>query len=250
MKAVIAACSLALAPMAVQAGDPCPIPVNIVDLGTPDWLNRDDLLGALRSQQPSIGIQYRDTPQGIVLTQVDGQGPAEAAGLQVGDLVTEINGIPAHDTADRQALLDGIDVGDVLTVGRFAKPEVIMTVGQADPVAFGFAKALEQQECRSSSIRVMDPQDRATVLPLMFNPNRSFRCDDAHRALEFLGDREAITDVYFVRGSRRLLISMPYWGSACLIADDLDGNDLTDDSLLAAIDKVAADYVQDRIDNP
>lgn len=250
MKAIVAACVFAFGPVAVWAGDPCPIRVNIVDIGAPEWLDRDELLSQLDARQPWIGIDYRDTPQGIVLSRVDSQSPAATAGLAENDLVTAINGVATIDIAARETLLDTIVVGDTLTFARLGKTPVTFTIGRTDPVALGLSHALSEQECRVSNFRVAEPQERVILLPLMFNPNRSFRCDDAHLALRALGERSEIDEVYVVRGSRRLLLSMPYWGSTCVIGARLDGDGLTDEALIDAVRPVIDGFVQDRHNNP
>ncbi len=250
MKAIIAAIAIIIAPTISKAGDPCPIPVNIVDLGVPSWLDRNALLEQISSQQSWIGIQHRDTPQGIVLSQIYDQSPAAAAGLQEGDLVTAINDVSTVDVAAREALFDAASIGDTLTFSLFNGSDITLMVGRADPVAMGMMQTLRRQDCRASDIRTPDLQQQALLLPLLFNPNRSFRCEEAHQALEFLGERFEIDDVYMVRGSRRILLTMPYWGTTCITAASVDGDNLTDAALLAALDDVIGDYVQDQIDNP
>jgi putative serine protease PepD len=56
-----------------------------------------------------------DEPVGLVVDEVQPGGPAAAAGLQVGDLVTEVDGDPARDTEQLVLLTLTHDAGDTVT---------------------------------------------------------------------------------------------------------------------------------------
>lgn len=250
MRRLISALILGLLPVTAQAGDPCPIPVNIRDLGTPDWLDRDELLQQLQVQKSWIGISFSYRETGIEITYIHPNSAAAAAGLKVGDIVSVINEVPMTDAAERDAMFDALKPGDQISFTRIDQPAISTRVGYTDPVPFGIYRALEEQDCRAVNIRTVDPQERADILPILFNETRGFRCEDAHIALQTLGERYEINEVYVVRGSRRLLITMPYWGTSCISVASLDGENYTTTQLLNAVDRVIGDYVQDRFDNP
>ncbi|WP_341365858.1 PDZ domain-containing protein [Yoonia sp. BS5-3] len=250
MKHLLTILFLGLTPTVAAAGDPCPIPITIRDLGTPAWLDRDEVLGQLQTQMAWIGIRHYDVEDGIVLSNVHPASPAAQAGLKEGDVIIALNDIPTIDVAAREALFDAARPGDRLIFTRLEQPNATLTVGHTDPVTLGITRALERRDCRAPRYERVTAEDAADILPMLFHANRSFRCEDAHLALQELGERFEITDIYFVRGSRRVLITMPYWGTTCISNDALDGENYTAAQLLAAADSVSAAYIQDRFDNP
>lgn len=58
-------------------------------------------------QQQMLAAQIEQLPfgQGIVITAVNGNGPADKAGLQTLDIITEVNGKPINSTADLMAAI-------------------------------------------------------------------------------------------------------------------------------------------------
>ncbi len=236
-----------------RAGDPCPIGVTIVDLGTPDWINRNDVLDRLSSQVSWIGISHVPAQNGIELDAVHPGSPAEAAGLLPGDILTEINGIPIEDSAARRALFDSVHPGDMLRISlmRDDRPlQLDLQVGRSDPVVMGLIQAMSRSECRDPGLRLADEAERDAVRAQLFTPERGFRCDDAHVALRAPAPNDIPADVYFIRGSRRVLLTMPGWATTCVQASELDGERLTDAALLSFVDRVIGGYVADRHANP
>lgn len=53
-------------------------------------------------------------PQGVIVSDVQSGGPAEAAGLKVGDIVLEVNGEKVNSDSDILAVMAELSVGDVL----------------------------------------------------------------------------------------------------------------------------------------
>ncbi|WP_377512746.1 PDZ domain-containing protein [Octadecabacter sp. R77987] len=254
MKRVAAAALIALSPVTAQAGDPCPISFSLHDLGAPDWLDRDALLGALDTQIGWIGMRYSDVTGGLELTAVYDDSPARRAGLKTGDLITAIDGVDVSDPARAAALFDAMTAGATLqfTLSRDGKAgmRLPVTIGYHDPVTLAILNAIGRQDCRTALLVSDDAPARAALLAQMFDANRAFRCDDAHVALgDLLGDT-AYDDVYLVRGSRRILITMPGWGSTCVGVTALDGDRLTNETVLTTLAPVIDGYVQDRFDNP
>ncbi len=250
MKNLFSALILGLLPAMAHAGDPCPISVNIRDLGAPDWLDRDALLDQLQLQRSWIGITYAHRDDGIELTFIHPDSAAAIAGLKVGDRVSMINETPMTDDDRRNAMFDALGPGDTINFTRVDQPPVSATVGYTDPVPIGLANTFEEEDCRDATLRMVPATEREAILPLLFNENRGFRCEDAHVALQSLGERYEINEVYFVRGSRRILLTMPYWGTACVDVDALDGENYTASQLRATVYDVINDYVQDRFENP
>lgn len=58
-------------------------------------------------QQQLLASQIEQLPfgQGIVITAINGNGPADKAGLQALDIITEVNGQPINSTADLMAAI-------------------------------------------------------------------------------------------------------------------------------------------------
>ena len=126
MKNLFSALLFGLLPAMAQAGDPSPISVNIRDLGTPDWLDRDALLDQLQQQRSWIGITFAHRDDGIELTFIHPDSAAAIAGLKAGDRVSMINETPMTDDDRRNAMFDalGPDKAPDLTrrkTGRLAR---------------------------------------------------------------------------------------------------------------------------------
>ena len=234
---------------AAQAGDPCPIPVNIADLGSPEWLDNAALINDLQSRQIWIGISFDTLDEGLELTRVFEGSPAEAAGLLRGDIVIMIGSRPVSDPA----VFSSLNIGERVKVSlrRNDQPlTVLLTVGGVDPVPLGIVRALNSTDCRDSALTPPSPEMRNAVMARLFTESRGFRCEDAHIALEPLVEKYRSDTVYFVRGHRRLLLTLPYWGTTCISVGALDGDNLNDAGMSTVIERVIRDYVRDRHENP
>jgi S1-C subfamily serine protease len=66
--------------------------------------------------RPYIGLTGTDTSGGVLVTEVHPGGPAEAAGLQVDDLIESIDGRPVTAFADLLATVERHAVGDTVTL--------------------------------------------------------------------------------------------------------------------------------------
>jgi S1-C subfamily serine protease len=58
-----------------------------------------------------------ESPDGLIVLSLAPQGPAEQAGLLVGDILTELAGRPLHDIDDLHAALGGERIGERVRVG-------------------------------------------------------------------------------------------------------------------------------------
>ena len=70
----------------------------------------------VRIVRPYIGLTGIDTSGGVQVTEVHAGGPAEAAGLQVDDLIESIDGQPVTAFADLLAAVDRHSPGDAVTL--------------------------------------------------------------------------------------------------------------------------------------
>lgn len=81
----------------------------------------------------SVEMQNYGLPQGASIRSIEAGGPAEAAGLQVNDIVTHINGEPISGSADLKTFISESKPEDVLALTVWRKGatiELTLTVGQ------------------------------------------------------------------------------------------------------------------------
>jgi len=92
--------------------------------------NAKKQLGAMT---PQIGVLYVSGPaEGVLVTDVRSDLPAERCGLLKDDVVEEVRGKPTHDKAEFANSLDGVLPGDVIPIQILRKGEVhtlLLTVG-------------------------------------------------------------------------------------------------------------------------
>ncbi len=232
-----------------HAGDPCPITVKISDLGSPDWLDNLALINALESRQTWVGISYSSSDRGLLLNRIHEGSPAEQAGLLEGDLVVAIGARTISD----DLMFGGLDIGQRVNVSVLRAGElqdIPLTIGGADPVPLAILHQLEDEDCRDSEFATPNEALEQAVMEAVFNQNRGFRCEDAHIALQPLMEPYESDTVYYVRGSRRLLLTMPYYGTTCVSVGSLDGDHLNDTENGAVIERVIRNYVRERFENP
>jgi len=232
-----------------QAGDPCPIEVKISDLGSPDWLDNLALINALESRQIWIGISFKTTDDGLRLTRVYEGSPAESAGLLEGDMISDIGGHPVTEDETFERLNIGEAV--VFAVERDRQRfDALVTIGGADPVLLAIVQQLHSTDCRAPELAPPSAEMQQAVKARLFTQSRGFRCEDAHVALQPLMEQHQSDTVYFVRGSRRLLLTMPYYGTTCVSVGALDGDNMNDIEISAVIERVIRNYVRERHENP
>ena len=75
-----------------------------------------ELIDTGRVSHPTLGIQVQGIPDGVFVQAVDPAGPAAAAGLQPGDIITEIDGTDVRTADDLTRLEIHLDVGDEVDV--------------------------------------------------------------------------------------------------------------------------------------
>lgn len=65
---------------------------------------------------PRVGLRVKNGSGGAEVDVVREGLPAAAAGLRIGDLITEINGRPVRSAADLEAVLAELEVGQTIAV--------------------------------------------------------------------------------------------------------------------------------------
>ncbi|AKS46217.1 PDZ domain-containing protein [Octadecabacter temperatus] len=248
MKYLATSFLLALAAPA-YAGDACPVGVTIVDLGVPAWLDRDAILADLSTTRTRVGIGYSFGDDGFVITRTEPGTPAETSGLLSGDIVLTIDGFNVESADTLLQVVDAAKPHETIHLRVSRDNEVVaidLTLGATDPVPAMLAHVGSLGECRHSTNRHATESERAQFVPQLNDENRAFRCDDAH--IDLVGNDQGAT-VYFVRGSRRVLLTFPDWGTVCVASQALDGADQRDNGA-ALLDELIGDFVADRIANP
>ena len=119
----------------------------------------DQLLTHGEIQRGRIGVQIQDLipdlaealgtshERGAVVAQVIPGTPAEAAGIQIGDVIVEMNGEPVVGSSDLRNKVGLLRVGDAvrLTIERDGKPMTIeLAVGESSEVALGAGSQIPQ----------------------------------------------------------------------------------------------------------
>jgi membrane-associated protease RseP (regulator of RpoE activity) len=67
-------------------------------------------------EQPWLGAMLVQTPDGVTIAQVIADSPADAVGLQRGDVIKAIDGTEVDNVSDLRDQLDGKSVGDAITL--------------------------------------------------------------------------------------------------------------------------------------
>ena len=237
---------LLAAPVPAHAGDPCPIGLELHEY-TPEWRSRADDLAALRTKRAWIGVNYRGDDTVTIQRTIPGS-PAHAAGLLRGDVIAAFDGVPVGGQKHLNELFDAAHRAVVLTIETDGVSRLVgLERGPADPVFLGLVNAAETQECRAVHVQELTVPQQAALVTGAFDTNRGFRCDDAHAALMPAFDSG---DVVMIRGGRRILLTMPGWGTTCVSVGDYDGEGLTTERLRSLIESLARPYVADRHANP
>ena len=210
------------------AGDACPVTLKVYNVQSPSWLDYNTLLDRLPNLRTWIGVRYKTTDQGMVVRWVDPNGPAEAAGIEVGMTISHLNGqlVTSDEVVSTQ--FRGLANNDTLAVQTTGGDVYKLTVGRRDPIAFAFSDRLKKiDDCvevtyfNNQSERLVDIQQG------IFDSQNSFNCTNAHIRLQELYKGEGYVggEVFFVRGSRRSILTMPYWGTVCIMNDYLGSSE-------------------------
>ncbi len=242
---VAAALALGVTSPAV-AGDPCPIEFTFHDLGAPPWLDRAALLDGLTSKDSWVGISFSTRDAGVRIDAVSAGGPADRAGLKVGQHITAVDGqkVATHEALGER--FRSTAPGGSLNLTRADGSAVKLTLGRQDPVLGALIDHAAKQECSRVRRGDVDPKQVEALRAKVFHANKRFRCDDAHR--QFEGHLEA-GDIVMVRGSKRILLANPGWGTVCMRANAIDGARLAT-AVPGLFETLSKAYVADRHANP
>lgn len=92
-----------------------------------------------RARGPFLGVALEDTDNGVTIQQIAPNSPAADAGLQVGDVITSVNGDAVSSAGDVVAAIRAMNAGDTLTleIERDGETQTIeATLGQSSSFAF------------------------------------------------------------------------------------------------------------------
>ncbi len=96
------------------------------------------------SGRPRLGVTIADVntstraarlgqiPDGVFITAVESGSPAEAAGMQVGDIVVDVNGVVITSTSQLQAEISKYAAGDALAIKVYRAPGILDISGNED----------------------------------------------------------------------------------------------------------------------
>ena len=76
----------------------------------------DEILANGSAQTPVIGVSIEDSPQGPRVAAVTAGGPAEKAGVEAGDIITEVDGRAVSDSTQLIVAIRDKQVGDTVTL--------------------------------------------------------------------------------------------------------------------------------------
>jgi len=244
---------LLLSPTAF-AGDPCPIPFTVYE-HTPAWRDKATDLASLQSQDGIMGLHYRQ----LKVTKVNAGEPADAAGVQVGDIISAVNGQDVRDHAHASQLLGQPNRDVSLTIQRGGTTHTLSIQKKAaDPVVMHMLRVVQalstpkdpaDTRCLEVSRDQLTPAQTALVAKAAFNASKNFQCSDAHTRLS-QADFSYGGPLILVRGGSRLLLTVPEWGTQCVSVSEYDGAKLTYPRVLDLINDVGAKYIADRHRNP
>ena len=71
-------------------------------------------------------------PDGVFITDVEAGSPAEAAGMQVGDLIVDVNGVVITSTTQLQSEISRYNAGDTLAIKVYRAPGILDISGSED----------------------------------------------------------------------------------------------------------------------
>lgn len=94
----------------------------------------DQLLATGRYVRPGIGITvgaisaedaaHYELPEGLYISAVSPDSDAAAKGVQPGDILTHVNGIPVRKTDDVLSIRDAMQIGETMTMTLFRAGEI------------------------------------------------------------------------------------------------------------------------------
>ena len=94
-------------------------------------------LTAKRSAGRRVGIGIEERPPGVEITNVERGSPAELGGLQSGDVLRTLDGVPIHKTSDYDPVAERFRGGRPVSYGVVRRGELLTVVvrpGMSAPI--------------------------------------------------------------------------------------------------------------------
>jgi serine protease Do len=136
------------------------------DLVTTGHVSRGRLGVAVQSMNQTLADSFgMKTPQGALVSSVDGNGPAAKAGLQPGDVILSVNGSPVVDSADLPSQVAGMKPGTVADVQVWrdkATKNLKVTIGALSDAKVASTETPAQEQGRLGvAVRPLTPQEKS-----------------------------------------------------------------------------------------
>ncbi len=216
--------------VAGSRGGPC---IQVIDLGVPEYLDRQELL---ERSQLELGLFGFKQSNGYIRKVFEGTA-ADEAGLLAEDKIGEIR---EKDT--ELVKTDRFQVGQVY-VFDITRDSVALEIDveyksvdkSVDPVPAIFSRLIEDgiKSCHYEAISppplphyAFLQQQLSKYKEFLIDSKGRFKCYDAHIELgnhsELSRHDSDINTVFFIRGGRRMIFSMPNWGTMCLTNGSLN----------------------------
>ncbi|MCD7837852.1 MAG: trypsin-like peptidase domain-containing protein [Clostridiales bacterium] len=84
---------------------------------------RRAVLGISCYSVSSVSAQIYDVPEGLWVATIDSASDCAAQGLQVDDIITQVNGVDISTVSDFQTVTADLEVGDTVTLTIWREPE-------------------------------------------------------------------------------------------------------------------------------
>ena len=238
--------------LAGMRGEPC---IQVIDLGAPEYLDRKALLERLPVK---LGLFGYKGAKGNIRRVVEGTA-ADEAGLLAGD---KIRGIREKDTG--LVKTDRFQVGRVY-VFDITRDSVSLEIDveyksvdkSVDPVSGIFSRLIEDgiKSCHYEAISppplphyAFLKKQLSQYKEFLIDSKGRFKCYDAHIEL---GNHSELSrhdgddnTVFFIRGGRRVIFSMPHWGTMCLTNDSLNTPEKIEKSFSKFKQRILNDYLK------
>ena len=235
------------------AGDPCPIGFRFYDAGVAPWLDRDKILNQLESKERWFGISYRDKEVGVVVTKVYKNSPAEASDIRVGDIIYSIDNSAIKTSNNLSSYLDNKKINNGITVKIKRANKKIQTkviLAFRDPLLYRLNE-YQPESCSQSYIKELSENEKREIYKKAFSSSKSFECKRAHEKLSKMKKFKYNNgQLVLIRGSKRIMLVEPQWGTVCVNSRDYDGKNLTDKQVKKLFNKIFSSYINDRFKNP